>query len=78
MLVKVILFPEILGAGLLWIAMWYFWFGFDRSYYLLKALSFVLLFFIGPLGTLIYYFVAYRRCTSSTVTSGTGSGGRQV
>lgn len=60
-LVKFLLFPEILGAALLWIAMWYFWFGFERSHYLLKALTFVLLFFFGPLGTLIYYFAIYRR-----------------
>jgi hypothetical protein len=60
-IVKVILFPEILGAAVLWVAMWYFWLGFNRSHYLVKALSFVMLFFFGPLGTLIYYFAAYRR-----------------
>jgi len=59
--VKVILFPEILGAAVLWVAMWYFWFGFDRSHYLLRALSFILLFFFGPLGASIYYFATYRR-----------------
>jgi len=59
--VKLILFPGILGAAVLWVAMWYFWFGFDRSHYLVKTLSFVLLFFLGPLGTLIYYFATYRR-----------------
>lgn len=77
-IVKLILFPEILGAGLLWIAMWYFWFGFDRSHYLLRALSFVLLFFMGPIGPLMYYFAAYRRCVSKTIFSGTGSGAGQT
>ena len=66
--VKIILFPEILGTAVLWVAMWYFWFGFDRSHYLVKSLSFVLLFFFGPLGTLIYYFATYRRRVL-TVTS---------
>ena len=43
--VRTILFPEVLGAALLWVSMWYFWFGLDRSHYLKKAFSFVLLFF---------------------------------
>ena len=59
--VRFLLFPEILAAAVLWVAMWYFWFGFDRSHYVKRALSFVLLFFFGPLGTLFYYFVTYRR-----------------
>jgi hypothetical protein len=72
LLVKLILFPEILGAGLLWVAMWYFWFGFDRSHYLLKTISFVLLFFFGPLGTSIYYFAGYRRWVSASASSKPG------
>ncbi len=63
-LVKVLLYPEILGAALLWIAMWYFWFGFDPSHYLKKALWFMLLAFLAPFGTVIYYFVVYRRSIS--------------
>ena len=58
-LVRFLLFPEILGTALLWIAMWYFWFGFDRSHYLKKAVSFTLLFFLPPIGT-FYYFLTYR------------------
>ena len=61
-LVKALLFPEILGAGLLWVAMWYFWFSFDRSHYLIKAVSFSLLLLFGPLGACVYYFATYRRC----------------
>lgn len=76
-LVRLILFPEILGAALLWVSMWYFWFGFDRSHYLKKALSFVLLFFLAPIGTLFYYFVIYRRhvknaCRAVPPVPGTG------
>lgn len=63
--VRFLLFPEILAAAVLWVAMWYFWFGFDRSHYVKRALSFVLLFFFGPLGTLFYYFVTYRRRVAS-------------
>lgn len=60
-LVRVLLFPEILGSAMLWIAMWYFWFGFDQSHYLKRAGSFALLFFLAPIGTLVYYFLIYRR-----------------
>ena len=59
--VRTILLPEIVGAALLWVSMWYFWFGFDRSHYVKRAFSFVPLFFFPPMGTLIYYFVTYRR-----------------
>ncbi len=64
-LVRVLLFPEIVGAAVLWIAMWYLWFGFDRSHYLKKAIWFVFLFFLGPIGTVSYYFAVYRRCVST-------------
>jgi hypothetical protein len=63
--VRTLLYPEIAGTALLWIAMWYFWFGFDPSHYLKKALWFVFLFFLVPFGTLIYYFVVYRRFVSA-------------
>lgn len=61
LVVKVLLLPEILGTASLWIAMWYYWFSFDRSHYLKKFLFFLLLFFLAPFGTLFYYFVVYRR-----------------
>jgi hypothetical protein len=63
--VRTLLYPEIVGTALLWIAMWYFWFGFDSSHHLKKALWFVLLFFLAPFGTLLYYFVVYRRFVSA-------------
>jgi hypothetical protein len=68
-LVRTLLFPEILGTAVLWAGMWYFWFGFDRSYYLNKALWFIFLFFLVPLGTVAYYFLVYRRCLSTLGTS---------
>ena len=36
-MVKVLLFPEVLGTAALSIAMWYFWFSFDRSSWIRKA-----------------------------------------
>jgi len=66
-LVKFLLFPEIAGTALLRIAMWYFWFSFDQSQYMKRALSFILLFFLAPFGTLFYYFLAYRRRMSAGV-----------
>jgi hypothetical protein len=66
-LVRMFLFPEIAGEAVLWVGMWYFWFGFDRSYYLKKAVWFVLLFFLAPFGTVFYYFLVYRRGISAEV-----------
>jgi hypothetical protein len=60
-LMRILLLPEIIGYALLWIAMWYFWFGFDDSHYFKKAVTFVLLLFFPPIGTLLYYFLTYRR-----------------
>jgi hypothetical protein len=62
-LVRALLFPEIAGSAMLWVAMWYFWFSFDRSHYLKKAIWFALLFFLA--GTVPYYFVVYRRFVST-------------
>jgi hypothetical protein len=59
--VRTLLYPEIAGVAVLWIGMWYFWFGFDSSHYLKKAMWFVLLGFLAPFGTILYYFFVYRR-----------------
>ena len=64
-LVRTLLFPEVIGTGLLWAGMWYFWFSFDRSHYLYKAMWFTFLFFLVPFGTVAYYFLVYRRCLST-------------
>ncbi len=65
--VRMLLFPEIAGEAALWVGMWYFWFGFDRSHYLKKAVWFVLLFFLAPFGTVSYYFLVYRPGVSPEV-----------
>ena len=72
--VRTLLYPEIAGTALLWTTMWYFWFGFDSSHYLKKALWFVFLFFLVPFGTLIYYFVVYRRFVSAQALASVPSG----
>lgn len=59
--VRILLYPEVLGAAVLWVAMWYFWLSFDGSHYLKKAVWFALLLLV-PVGTLFYYFAVYRRC----------------
>ncbi|HXM68225.1 MAG TPA: hypothetical protein VN911_15950 [Candidatus Acidoferrum sp.] len=58
--VRMLLYPEVTGVAVLWIGMWYFWFGFDTSHYLKKAVWFVLLGFLAPFGTVLYYFFVYR------------------
>lgn len=68
--IRTLLYPEVLGAAILWIAMWYFWFGFDRSHYLKKAAWFVCLFLLAPFGTVAYYFVVYRRFISLSYIDG--------
>jgi len=67
-LVRTMLFPEVVGAAVLWAGMWYFWFSFDRSHYLYKAMWFTFLFFLIPAGTVAYYFLVYRRCLSTLRT----------
>jgi hypothetical protein len=61
-LVRVLLFPEITGAAVLVVSMWYFWFGFDHSHYLKRAIWFLLLLFV--FGSVLYYFVVYCRGVS--------------
>jgi energy-converting hydrogenase Eha subunit G len=60
-LVRILLWPGVVGAGILAIAMWYFWFSFDQSYWTKKACWFVVLILGLALGPVIYYFFAYRR-----------------
>jgi hypothetical protein len=61
LLLRVLLLPGIAGTAMLSIAMWYFWFGFDNSGWLKKAIWFVPLFLFIPIGPAFYYFFVYRR-----------------
>src|SRR5580698_9503370 len=47
---RTLLYPEVTGTAVLWVAMSYFWFGYDRSHYLKRAIWFLLLFFVAPFG----------------------------
>jgi hypothetical protein len=60
-LVRALLWPGIAGTALLSIAMWYFWFTFDQSRWMKKALWFVILGLGFALGPAIYYIFIYRR-----------------
>jgi hypothetical protein len=61
LLVKVLILPEVFGTATLSIAMWYFWFTFDRSSWLKKALWFSPLYFLPTIGPALYYLFVYRR-----------------
>jgi hypothetical protein len=61
LMLRLLLWPGILGTALLSIAMWYFWFGFDKSGWLKKAIWFLPLYFLLAIGPAFYYFFVYRR-----------------
>lgn len=65
LLVKGLLWPGIIGTALLSIAMWYFWFTFDQSHWMKKALWFVVLFMGNCVGTspLLRFCVSWERST---------------
>jgi len=60
-IVRLLLWPGVLGTAVLSIAMWYFWFGFDDSGWLKKTIWFLPLYFLLPIGPVFYYFFVYRR-----------------
>ena len=60
-MIRAILLPGICGAALLCVAMWYFWFTFDRSSWRKKALWFFPLYFVLALGPALYFFFVYLR-----------------
>jgi hypothetical protein len=55
------LLPGVLGSAILSVAMWYFWFNFDRSWWGTKALWAVPLYLLVPIGPALYYFFVYLR-----------------
>lgn len=59
--VRFLLWPGILGTATLSIAMWYFWFSFDDSSWIKKAIWFFPLYFLLALGPAFYYFFVYRK-----------------
>ncbi len=62
---EVVLIPEVFGTALLWVAMFYFWFGFDPSPWLVRAIWIVLLYCLAPFSPALYYFFVYRKVARS-------------
>jgi hypothetical protein len=60
-LVKLRLWPGVIGTAILAVAMWYFWFTFDRSHWATTACWSLILFLGLALGPLSYYIFAYRK-----------------
>ena len=58
--IRVLLWPCLVGTALLRIAMWYFWFTFDDSASLKKGIWFVPLYLVIAIGPVLYYFFVYR------------------
>lgn len=58
---EILLLPFIVGSALLWVAMLYFWFGFDQSPWVARSCWFVALYFLFPFGPALYCFLVYRR-----------------
>jgi hypothetical protein len=61
LMVRLLLWPGLVGTALLSVAMWYFWIGFDDSGWLKKAMWFIPLYFLLPFGPALYYFFVYCR-----------------
>ena len=60
LIVKVLVLPEVFGTAALSVAMWCFWFSFDRSSWVKKAVWFPPLYFLPTMGPALYYFFVYR------------------
>jgi hypothetical protein len=54
---------EVDVSALLWVSMIYFWFNFDRSPWLKRALWFPFLTSFIPFAHALYYFFVYRKWT---------------
>jgi len=62
-ILRLVLIPEVIGASLLWVAMLYFWFNFDQSSWVHRALWFPFIFCFLPIGLVLYQFFVYRKWT---------------
>lgn len=63
-LVKLLLWPGLIGTAVLAVAMWYFWFTFDPSPWATKTFWFLILFLGLALGPLLYYIFSYRKSSA--------------
>lgn len=68
-----ILLPGVIATAILTVAMWYFWFGFDKSSWIKRAVWFLPLYFLPPVGPVLYCFAVYLRDPQLTPLSGHGA-----
>ena len=71
-LVQALIVPTVAGTATLVVAMWYFWFGFDKSYWLKKACWFFGMFFFGPLPPRNSCRCSAQSVPCCTISSSTG------
>jgi hypothetical protein len=64
LIVRVLLFPEVVGSAVLLVGMSYCWFGFHRARSRKRVLWYVLVSLFTLLTMPIYYFFVYRRLAS--------------
>jgi hypothetical protein len=62
---EVALIPEVFGTALLWVAMFYFWFGFDPSPWAARTIWFLVMYLLAPFSPALYYFFVFRKVTRS-------------
>jgi hypothetical protein len=60
-IIETLFFVCAVGTGTLTVAMEYFWYGYDSSHWLKKAIWFPITFLVPIFGSLLYYFFVYRR-----------------
>jgi hypothetical protein len=60
-IIETLFFVCAVGTGTLTVAMEYFWYGYDSSHWLKKAIWFPVTFLVPVLGPVLYYFFVYRR-----------------
>jgi hypothetical protein len=63
-LIRLLLFPEVVGTAVLLVAMSYFWLGFDSSRCGKRTMWFLLVYFFHVLALPFYYFIVYRSMVS--------------
>lgn len=55
-----IVLPGMVATAMIWVAMWYHWYGYNKDSFFSKAFWFLALFYLGPIAALVYYFFPYR------------------
>jgi hypothetical protein len=60
LVMRAVVLVGVSATAIVWVAMWYFWFGVDNSRYLKKAIWFLVLFWLPPFSA-IYCLTVYRR-----------------